>query len=51
MLPEQQAEGVKVMAAAGVGTMVTKQYPVGHSSHPREMADLLAFLQEHIPTE
>eukprot|EP01051_Picozoa_sp_SAG22_P022499 SAG22_NODE_5411_length_1019_cov_2.369565_1_plen_210_part_00 len=49
VLPEQQAEGVKVLAANGVAAVTAKQYQVEHSSHPQEMADMLAFLKEAIP--
>ena len=44
VLPEQQAEGAKVLAAKGV-SVTAKSFGMGHSSHPQEMAELKDFLQ------
>ena len=45
VLPEQQEEGARVLRAKGA-QVTAKSYPVGHSSHPEEMSDLVAFLQD-----
>lgn len=41
--PSLQAEGVKLLEEAGL-KVTAKQYPMEHSSHPKEFADVSAFL-------
>jgi len=35
----------------GVSNVVTKTYPIGHTVSPAELADVLAFIKQHLPEE
>lgn len=50
VLFEQQAFGVKRLKEEGV-KVTDKAYPMGHSSHPQEMEDLAAFVEQCLFSE
>mmetsp|Transcript_6969 Transcript_6969/g.9767 ORF Transcript_6969/g.9767 Transcript_6969/m.9767 type:complete len:219 (-) Transcript_6969:820-1476(-) len=43
VVPEQQQYGVSIAQAAGI-SVTAQTYPMGHASHPQEIADLTSFL-------